>query len=385
MEVKMFVLFPVIVLLAMLFIAIISIVMSPRRRLFGAGLLMATVMLLALGGIAMSWLSVRSIRRVDAYRRPNPQLQSIRLATEAIAQRHAAEMRHVDQDIRLASDPSAPPTEPPAPFPTAAPVVDSMTQVVEPAPGEVAETDSAQAAAVAVGEIASEEELQTLSEVGDRPTSVEDPVPSLAADLGGNGRRDAENAQTVVGNAAGARAADVERPVAVGHVVPLSVAPDSTPLQADIPTWVRQPPDQIDGHLALVLVSDPYEDRFACDEDLERRTRGVIEQAARQRCRQHGLPMTLPINLTYGEIGMVSRQRYYQPRLTSVGEMLQGYQLTVLDDAFELKLDRRIADAVVDRRLATTGMLSGSVLGIVSVLFGVFRWAARTTPDPLSA
>ena len=78
--------------------------------------------------------------------------------------------------------------------------------------------------------------------------------------------------------------------------------------------------------------------------------------------------MDLPIDVTYDEIGMVSQQRHYQTRSTSVGDMLQGYQLTVMDDAFQAKLDRRIADAVVDRRLAATGLASGSVLVVVSLL-----------------
>jgi hypothetical protein len=166
----------------------------------------------------------------------------------------------------------------------------------------------------------------------------------------------------------------------------IAAVPDAAPsAQATAPPeWVLHPPDQVDGHLALVLVSDPFEDRFACNADLERRTQQAIVQLAHERSRQQGLPSDLPIKVTFEEIGMVSRQRFYQLRPSSVGDMLQGYQLTVLDNDFQSKLDQRIKDALVDRRLTATGIFSGSTLVVVSLLFGAFRLVARKAPDPLS-
>jgi hypothetical protein len=176
--------------------------------------------------------------------------------------------------------------------------------------------------------------------------------------------------------------APAPEPVPTGDA-PAPVSTQSAASPATAPVWVQQPPDRVDGQLAVVLVSDPFVDRFACDEDLERRTRDAILQAARQRCRQRGLPLDLALQITYDEIDIVSRERHYQSRATSLGDMIQGYQLTVMDDAFQAKLDKRIVDAMVDRRLATTGVFSGSVLLGVSLLFGVFRFAARKSPDPL--
>jgi hypothetical protein len=134
----------------------------------------------------------------------------------------------------------------------------------------------------------------------------------------------------------------------------------------------------------MVLVSDPFEDQFSCNDDLERKTRNVIGQFAARRCRQLGLATHVPLSkITYDDVEMVSRERYYHPRTTSVGEMLVGYQLTVMDDAFQAKLDQRITDAMVQRRLTKTGVVSGGVLLGVTFLFGVFRFAARKSPDPL--
>jgi hypothetical protein len=150
------------------------------------------------------------------------------------------------------------------------------------------------------------------------------------------------------------------------------------------PAWVHQSPDQVDGHWADVLVSDPFDDRFACDDDLDRRTRAAIVEYARRRCMRLGLPTHLPLRFSYDELDMVVRERHYQPRTTSLGEMVQGYQLTVIDDTFETILDRQIADAMVADRLTATGAVSGVVLAGVSLLYSVFRFAARKAPDPLS-
>jgi hypothetical protein len=171
-------------------------------------------------------------------------------------------------------------------------------------------------------------------------------------------------------------------PESVAEVAAEVAQPASGPAE---PAWVRRRPDQVDGHQAMVLTSDPFEDRFACNEDLERRTRELILGVARERCRQQGLPGDLPIRVTFDEIGMVSRERFYQTRPTSLGDMVQAYQLTIMDDGFQGKLDQRIRDAVVDRRLIATGLASGGVLAVVSLLFGGFRFLARKAPDPLSA
>ena len=154
---------------------------------------------------------------------------------------------------------------------------------------------------------------------------------------------------------------------------------------AGIPTWTEQPPAEINGHPAFLLVSDPFEDHFACNKDLEQRTAAAIELAARERCRQRQLPEDLSIDITFDEIAAVSHERFYRKRSTSMGDMLQAYQLTVLNDEFNKKLDQRIEQAVVHRRLAATGVGSAGVLLVVSLLFGTFRFVSRKSPDPLVA
>ena len=166
----------------------------------------------------------------------------------------------------------------------------------------------------------------------------------------------------------------------VSGAIPVS---HSSPSSA-LPVWVTNPPNDVNGRLAVVLESDPFEDRFGCDEDLDRRTRFVINQAAVQRCRQRGLPMDLNVRIGYDEIRMVAQERHYTTRTTSMGEMLQGRQLTVLDDTFLARLDRRIVDAVVDRRLVAAGIVSGSALLAVSLMFGAFRFVSRKDVDPLA-
>jgi hypothetical protein len=323
-----------------LFLALtILLLFAAGRRLVATGLVLFGLALvafcLAYFVVAARTVSHRSQRTFHEAR----DLVTIRAETEAAARRHAAdmqraaeqvqqievqqiEMRHVDEVLLPPEQQASQPVIPIAPHPPLPPQPEA-----------------------AVGEISSPEDIAVVSQAGDGPHET----PPLEASAQGE-----DNA-------------------------PPPVPP------ATEPAWVRQRPDQVDGHQAMVLTTDPFEDRFACNEDLERRTRELILGVARERCRQQGLPGDLPIRVAFDEIAMVARERFYQTRPTSLGDMVQAYQLTVVDDGFQTKLDQRIRDAVVDRRLIATGFASGSVLAVVSLLFGGFRFLARKAPDPLSA
>jgi hypothetical protein len=370
-------------LLAAVIFVVMMLVFIPFRRLLGAGMMMLGIMLF-MGMLAATWyFSARTVHRARTMRRM--EVEMVRTQTEAAALRAAAEMKRMDgRHTRPWPDPSAP--------------HDVVTDSLPPSP-DLPVSPEAPDAPAAVSEIADSDEINILpaDHESDEPeptadavasaestepaaSTTETPVPAAAADSAPSDERPAESAT----------ANDVAQPSApleAAPAAPVDAAPAETPpaQAATPPAWVQQPPDQIDGHMALVLVSDPFEDRFACNADLERRTQRAIVQLAHERCRQQGLPSELPIKVTYDEIGMVSRERFYQLRPSSVGDMLQGYQLTVLDDAFQRKLDLRIKDAVVDRRLTTTGIVSGGTLVVVSMLFGAFRFVARKAPDPLSA
>jgi hypothetical protein len=416
MLISVFAMFSIFLLLAIFAAAVLMTIFSPRRWLVGIGMLLACLLLIGIVSVIVPVTAMRSVHHV-APRMTGVRwadVEQIRMEAEAVARRHAEQAHRAIEEANRSAEflggPAGPPMPPLPPAhpereaapvqggddgqatgttaatavqPTEAPpVAKQPTDEVAEQPTEPAAVDPVAAAAVLpTTESVMPAEPAEQSE-GDR---AETPESTAAATGEITGPADL-HMLTEAAELAIARSVEASgRPLAVDTAVPLAVAPDSITSDAARPAWVEQPPTQVDGHMAMVLVSDPYEDRFACDEDLERRTRDVLLQAARHRCRQRGLPTDLPIEVTFEEIGMVSQQRHYQRRETSLGDMVQAYQLTVLNDAFQAKLDRRIDYATVDQRLVATGLFSGGVLAVISLLFGALRFAARKAPDPLSA
>ncbi|MCA9151742.1 MAG: hypothetical protein KDA92_20705, partial [Planctomycetales bacterium] len=150
------------------------------------------------------------------------------------------------------------------------------------------------------------------------------------------------------------------------------------------PKWVIERPTQHEGKMAIVLQSDPYVDRFDCDRDLQQRTAQILTKYAEDYCRSAGLPIPTRLRFDRSELTAAVRDRFYTTRDTSVGPMVEAYQLTVFDDDLRTKLTQHVADAQIDQRLTATGMGAAWVLALVAACHGLCRFAARNAPDPFS-
>lgn len=151
------------------------------------------------------------------------------------------------------------------------------------------------------------------------------------------------------------------------------------------PPWVQNPPAEVDGKLAFVLVTDPFDNRFLCEDDMRKLTQVAVGAFARQLADHQNIPLIGDLILTDDELAKVSHDRFYALRPTSMGEMTQLYQLTVFGDRFREDLLGRVEQTIVERRVVTVSLASGSVLLGLLGLFGMFRYGARKTPDPFAS
>ena len=151
------------------------------------------------------------------------------------------------------------------------------------------------------------------------------------------------------------------------------------------PTWVQSPPADVENQPAEVLVSDLFETRDECEQDLQHRIRAAIESFAERHCRQLGIAPRLPLPIQPEDIRQVSRERFVDVVPTSVGPMKRVHQLVVFNEEFRRVLDRRVSEAVIGRRLSQTGVFSGGVLLLVGSLFGILKGASRRQSKVASA
>ena len=168
----------------------------------------------------------------------------------------------------------------------------------------------------------------------------------------------------------------------------LEPTPDAStrpqPDRANYPNWVKAPPADVDGKLALVLVTDPFDNRFLCDGDMSRRVHFVVNAYAKQIADDLGLPAPHDLKFNNHKLASVVHDRFYALRSTSMGAMTQLYQLTVFDEAFREDLVRRVEQSVIQRRVSIAGLLSGGLLVGLAGLCGLFRIVTHNSPDPLA-
>ena len=174
---------------------------------------------------------------------------------------------------------------------------------------------------------------------------------------------------------------EAERPPAA----PSSSSPVDTPAAVQRPDWVESPPGEVDGQLAEVLVSDPFETGDECDQDIQRRMIAAVQRFADRQVRRIGAPRGINLPVRPEDLSRISRQRFVDVIPTSVGPMKQAYRLIVFDEPFRQVLDRRITEAMVGQRLVRTGAFSGGVLLLLGSLFGILKGAARRQAKAASA
>jgi hypothetical protein len=165
-----------------------------------------------------------------------------------------------------------------------------------------------------------------------------------------------------------------------------STAPTELAIVTDIqPAWVQNPPSTVEKQPAEVLVSDLFETRDECEQDLKHRIQAAIETFAERHCRQRGMVPKFPLPIQTDDLRQVSRDRFVDVVPTSVGPMRRVHQLVVFDADFCRVLDRRVSEAVIGQRLSQTGAFSGSVLLLVGSLFGILKGASRRRSKVASA
>ena len=150
------------------------------------------------------------------------------------------------------------------------------------------------------------------------------------------------------------------------------------------PAWVQNTPSEIDGHLAIRLVSDPFDSRFSCIRQMRELTQEQLRDYAKQLAEVRGVGLPEKIRITDADIQAVTRSHFFAPRPTSMGLMTELHHLIVVDDKITETLGRRLEQSHVQQRVNVAGVLSTGLLAGVAGLFGVFRFAARKVADPLS-
>lgn len=163
-----------------------------------------------------------------------------------------------------------------------------------------------------------------------------------------------------------------------------AVAASSTAATLSAPAWVENPPREMDGHRVDVLISEPFEVRSDCERDLERK---VAESVYRYACdvaagHQRFLPRSSSLNPQIAELAR--REQYTKVHASSVGDMQVVYQLLVFDENVQQRVDEWVRTQGVQETLKATTGLSAMALGVLASVFGIFRIAARRSPDPLS-
>lgn len=398
METNMIVVFPFVALIGLVFLGLLLVVLFSRRRVLGAALLMLSLFLISMVSLSVLYLSRATVI---------PATVIPATSTGHWNSSYPGDVRWVDAQVMVHPEAPPAPAAPQSPLPPgyvhaqvgdaqAVAVVDESTSL-PPANVDVT-TDAAPLASPEVpagNEVplspAAVEPIAAAVASEPVPPSAEPPVdqalvvaPSeLTADT------DLTELQTEtpatpseITPAAPSEAAPSEAFAATAESPAASTLP-AFPEPAT-PVWVTNPPQTMHGNLAMTLVSDPFDNRFDCDRDLDSRTRLALRQFAREYCDSLSLPLDLELSVRPQDLAAVNKQRHYALRETSVGTMQQAYQLTVFDEEVRQSLQDRIHDALAERRLAATGVFSGGVLSLVSIVYGICRFSARKARDPFA-
>lgn len=164
---------------------------------------------------------------------------------------------------------------------------------------------------------------------------------------------------------------------------PAAAAP-STAATLSVPAWVENPPREIDGRRVDVLISEPFEIRSDCERDLDRK---VAESVYRYACEiaAHSdkfLPVSAGIHPEIAQLAR--REQYTKVHASSVGDMQVVYQLVVFDENVQRRVEDWVRAEGVHESLKRTTGVSAMALGLLAGVFGIFRLAARRSPDPLN-
>jgi hypothetical protein len=355
-------------------LGLISIVFFHGRRWLGAAML-AAVSAMIVGVVCCMWLFAYRATRWDRVVAQHEIISEYPIRPAGI-HGHSLHVPPVQAPTTVAYHPVEAPTV------TAQEPVDRTPAV---------STDDVRAATAEIENSQRIDELQTTQPAGPAAAdATATPQVEPAATVADEPQPSSEPTDSAVATAEAAPAPPTPpAPPATEAASPVTASP-GTPAAAtaspdERPEWVQNPPKQVDGHLALVIVSDPFDNRFDCDRQLNERTREALQRYAQEYCRSVDMPGEVVIRVLTDEIQSVTRDRYYALRPTSLGDMNQAYQLTVFDTAIQGKLAQRMAETVVDRRLQLAGTVSGGVLAVVSLLYGASRFAARKAADPFAA
>ncbi len=163
-----------------------------------------------------------------------------------------------------------------------------------------------------------------------------------------------------------------------------AAAASSTAATLSVPAWVENPPREIDGRRVDVLISEPFEIRSDCERDLDRK---VAESVYRYACEiaAHSdkfLPVSAGIHPEIAQLAR--REQYTKVHASSVGDMQVVYQLVVFDENVQRRVEDWVRAEGVHESLKRTTGVSAMALGLLAGVFGIFRLAARRSPDPLN-
>ncbi|MEQ8788255.1 MAG: hypothetical protein RIC55_18245 [Pirellulaceae bacterium] len=148
---------------------------------------------------------------------------------------------------------------------------------------------------------------------------------------------------------------------------------DSVTIQGEAPDWVKLERVRGSNLDRSVVSTDPFSTVQGCsdalDEALLKETRDYIDWLVEQR----GASEQLDFDLDYVNQHLVKERFHQELDVYLVGRMQRKYALLEFDQDFRDAVTRQWDDVRASSRLLLAGLLGGSILGLLGVMFGFFK------------
>ena len=142
---------------------------------------------------------------------------------------------------------------------------------------------------------------------------------------------------------------------------------------ASRPAWVDAPPRPIGEVYQMPVTIGPYTTRLECDEKLPAALQEAVNQYV-EECL--GLPAAGELQLPVDFFGRLVKEQWEEVSQHSFGPMVQLHVLLQFDRKAKDRILEAQRQAVVARRLRTTGIGVAAGLGLLAMFFGYLKMGA---------